>query len=158
MEVMAEANEQPALLNQDVDDGKKPRRTKTAARPRRTTASRTGARRTKKQTKDDESIDSSTNNHSTLVESRDAASAEKIEDAPQLTLAQPSGLEEPAQQSNDQKSPAMSEPIEEAVSPGRVPGKSGRWRMASSGCPDGLRMAAGKRRASLLSTSPNSMP
>jgi transcription termination factor Rho len=120
MEVMAEANEQPALLNQDVDDGKKPRRTKTAARPRRTTASRTGARRTKKQTKDDESIDSSTNNHSTLAESRDAASAEKIEDAPELTLAQPSGLEEPAQQSNDQKSPAMSEPIEEAVSPGRA--------------------------------------
>jgi transcription termination factor Rho len=120
MEVMAEANEQPALLNQDVDDGKKPRRTKTAARPRRTTASRTGARRTKKQTKDDESIDSSTNNHSTIVESRDAASAEKNEDAPELALAESPGPVESAPPSNDQKSPAMSEPIEEAVSPARA--------------------------------------
>ena len=41
---------------------------------------------------------------------------------------------------------------------GRVPGNSGRWRMAISGCPDGLGMAVGNRLASLLSTSPNSMP
>ena len=31
-----------------------------------------------------------------------------------------------------------------AVSSGRVPGNSGRWRIASSGCPDGFGMATGK--------------
>ena len=80
---MAEANEQPALLNQDVDDVKKPRRTKTAARPRRTTANKTGARRVKKQTKD-EPIGSDTNNHLTLMESPDGTPDQKVENAPEL--------------------------------------------------------------------------
>ena len=46
----------------------------------------------------------------------------------------------------------------QAVSSGRVPGNSGRWRIASSGCPDGFGMATGKRLASLSSTSPESTP
>jgi len=92
MEVMAEANEQPALLNQDVDDVKKPRRTKTAARPRRTTASKTGARRPKKETKDDEPISSETNNHLPLLESRDGAPSQNIEAVPALVSGQPHGF------------------------------------------------------------------
>ncbi|MEA3205116.1 MAG: hypothetical protein QOG92_737, partial [Verrucomicrobiota bacterium] len=114
MEVMAEANEQPALLNQDVDDVKKPRRTKTAARPRRTTASKTGARRVKKQTKD-EPIGSDTNNHLTLMESPDGAPEQKVENAPELPLSQPHGTVPAAEPSIDQKRPEMNEPVEEPV-------------------------------------------
>ena len=68
MEVMAEANEQPALLNQDVDDVKKPRRTKAAASPRRTTASKTGARRSKKPTTDEAQTRPDLNNHQPLLD------------------------------------------------------------------------------------------
>jgi len=82
MEVMAEANEQPALLNEDADEVKKPRRTKTAARPRRTTASKTGARRAKKPTKDSEEIGSDTNNHLALLESGDDASSAQVQETP----------------------------------------------------------------------------
>jgi transcription termination factor Rho len=114
MEVMAEANEQPALLNQDVDDVKKPRRTKTAARPRRTTASKTGARRVKKQTKD-EPIGSDTNNHLTLMESPDGTPDQKVENAPELPLSQPHGSVQAAEPSNDQKRPEMNEPVEGPV-------------------------------------------
>jgi transcription termination factor Rho len=116
MEVMAEANEQPALLNQDVDDVKKPRRTKTAARPRRTTASKTGARRpTKKETKDDEPISSETNNHLPLLESRDGASSQNIEAAPELVSGQPRGFVESTEPSNEQKNTEMFAPVEEPV-------------------------------------------
>ena len=105
MQVMAEANEQPALLNQDVDDVKKPRRTKTAARPRRTTASKTGARRPKKETKDDEPISSETNNHLPPSETRDGASSQNIEDAPEP--GQPRGFVESTEQSNEPKNTEM---------------------------------------------------
>ena len=115
MEVMAEANEQPALLNQDVDDVKKPRRTKTAARPRRTTASKTGARRPKKETKDDEPISSETNNHLPLLESRDGAPSQNIEAAPELVSGQPHGFVESTEQSNEQKNTEMFAPVEEPV-------------------------------------------
>ena len=111
---MAEANEQPALLNQDVDDVKKPRRTKTAARPRRTTANKTGARRVKKQTKD-EPIGSDTNNHLTLMESPDGTPDQKVENAPELPLSQPHGSVQAAEPSNDQKRPEMNEPVEGPV-------------------------------------------
>ena len=116
MEVMAEANEQPALLNQDVDDVKKPRRTKTAARPRRTTASKTGARRAKKQTTDDEPTSSDTNNHFAVLEGQDGAPSQNVEDAPELVSAQPRESVEPPPSANDQKSTAMSEPVEPSVS------------------------------------------
>src|SRR5580693_4029530 len=78
MEVMAEANEQPALLNQDVDDVKKPRRTKAAASPRRTTASKTGARRSKKQTTDQAETRSDLNNHQPLLDVQVDAPSPKI--------------------------------------------------------------------------------
>jgi transcription termination factor Rho len=120
MEVMAEANEQPALLNQDVDDVKKPRRTKAAAPPRRTTASKTGARRAKKETKDDEPISSETNNHLPLLESRqgdlenrEGASSQNIEAAPELASGQPRGFVESAEQSSEQKNTEMFAPVEE---------------------------------------------
>jgi transcription termination factor Rho len=115
MEVMAEANEQPALLNQDVDDVKKPRRTKTAARPRRTTASKTGARRPKKETKDDEPISSETNNHLPPLESRDGASSPDIEAAPELVSGQRREIVESTEQSNEQKNTEMFAPAEEPV-------------------------------------------
>ncbi len=68
---MAEAHEQPALLNQDVDGVKKPRRTKTTAGVRKTTANKTSTRRTKKQAKVEISNLSDTNNHSAPVEGQD---------------------------------------------------------------------------------------
>src|SRR5260370_34793465 len=70
MEVMAEAHEQPASLNQDVDGVKKPRRTKTTARVQKTTANKTGTRRTKKQAKIEKPNLSDTNNHSTSMNSK----------------------------------------------------------------------------------------
>jgi transcription termination factor Rho len=115
MEVMAEANEQPALLNQDVDDVKKTQRTKTAARPRRTTASKTGTRRVKKQTKDEEPIGSDTNNHLALLEGQHDAPPEKVEDTREVASMQPRGVVEPAVQSNDQTSAGTREPVEESV-------------------------------------------
>src|ERR1700692_951196 len=115
MEVMAEANEQPALLNQDVDEVKKTRRTKTAARPRRTTASKTGARRTKKQTTDDETTSTDTNSHVAVLEGQDGGPAQNVEDAPEMVSTQPLGTVEPPS-ANDHKSTAMSEPVEPSVS------------------------------------------
>src|SRR3984957_18025159 len=127
MEVMAEANEQPALLNQDVDDVKKPRRTKTAARPRRTPASKTGARRAKKETKDDEPISSETNNHLPLLESREGdlenredASSQNMEAAPELVSEQPRGFGESTEQSNERKNTEMFAPVEEPVMKART--------------------------------------
>jgi transcription termination factor Rho len=115
MEVMAEANEQPALLNQDVDEVKKTRRSKTAARPRRTTASKTGARRAKKQTTDDEPTSTDTNSHFTVLEGQDGAPSQNVEDAPEVISAQPQGTVEPPPPANDHKSTAMSEPLEPSV-------------------------------------------
>jgi transcription termination factor Rho len=123
MEVMAEANEQRALLNQDVDEVKKPRRTKTAARPRRTTAGKTGARKAKKQTTDDKPTGADTNSHTTVLDRQDSAPAQDIEDAPESVSAQQHGSVVPPPQANDQRaqahdqnSVAMSEPREAAVS------------------------------------------
>src|ERR1700722_2999122 len=116
MEVMAEANEQPALLNQDVDD-KKPRRTKAAGGPRRTTASKTGTRRVKKQTKDEEPTNSETNNHSKSFESQDSNPVPNAVETPEAVSAQPTAIVEPAAPSNDQKSSAARESVEESAPP-----------------------------------------
>jgi len=113
---MAEANEQPALLNQDVDEVKKTRRTKNAARPRRTTAGKTGARRAKKQTTDDESTSTHTNSHYTVLEGQDAAPSQSVEDTPEIVSAQPLGTVEAPPPANDHKNTAMSEPLEPSVS------------------------------------------
>src|SRR5580704_2108222 len=121
MEVMAEANEQPALLNQDVGDVKKPRRTKTAARPRRTTASKTGARRPKKENKDDEPISSETNNHlPPPLETRDNPSPQNSEAAPELVSEQPRGFVESTEQSNEPKNTEMFASVEEPAMKGRT--------------------------------------
>lgn len=123
MEVMAEANEQPALLNQDVDDVKKPRRTKTVARPRRTTAGKTVARKAKKHPTDDVPTSDETNSHFTVLEGQDSASSQNVEEAPELGSAQLRGTVEPPAHSNDQKNAAMSEPAEELVSTVAVPAR-----------------------------------
>jgi transcription termination factor Rho len=120
MQVMAEANEQPALLNQDVDDVKKPRRTKAAASPRRTTASKTGARRSKKQTTDEEEPRPDLNNHQPLLDVQVDAPSPKIaspniEAVPERT-APTREIPEPAQRLNDQKDSELSAPVEEQIS------------------------------------------
>ena len=80
---MAEANEQPALLNQDVDGVKKPRRTRTTVGARKTTANKTSTKRTKKQAKVEEPNLSDTNNHSTLMEGQDGLAPENDLGAPE---------------------------------------------------------------------------
>jgi len=120
MEVMAEANEQRALLNQDVDEVKKPRRAKTAARPRRTTAGKTGARKAKKQTTDDNPTSADTNSH---FNGQEGAPSQDVEDAPELVSEQPRETVEPPAQANDQKRAAMSEPREAAVTTAPAPAR-----------------------------------
>jgi transcription termination factor Rho len=63
MEVMAEANEQPALLNQRVEEGKKNRRPRNVAGARRPSTAKSGARRTKRPVKEQE-LQSAENNNS----------------------------------------------------------------------------------------------
>ena len=83
MEVMAEAHEQPASLNQDVDGVKKPRRTKTTVGVRKTTADKTSTRRTKKQAKVEKPNLSDANNHSTSMEGQDRLAPEDDLGAPE---------------------------------------------------------------------------
>src|SRR5215469_18534981 len=97
MEVMAEANEQPALLNQDVGDVKKPRRTKATVGGRKTTANKTGTRRTKKQPKVEDPNLSETNNHSTFEGSQDGLPPENGLGAPELLSPPGQKTEEPAE-------------------------------------------------------------
>jgi transcription termination factor Rho len=94
MEVMAEANEQPALLNQDVDGVKKPRRTRTTVGVRKTAANKTSTKRTKKQAKVEESNLSDTNNHSTLMEGQDGL-------APENDLGAPEHLSPPSRRTTE---------------------------------------------------------
>ena len=120
MEVMAEANEQPALLNQDVDDVKKPRRTKAAASPRRTAASKTGARRSKKQPTDQAEPRSDLNNHQPLLDVQVDAPSPKIASPNVAVVSERTThtreIAEPAKRSNDQKGSELSEPVEAPVS------------------------------------------
>jgi transcription termination factor Rho len=94
MEVMAEANEQPALLNQDVDGVKKPRRTRTTVGARKTTANKTSTKRTKKQAKVEEPNLSDTNNHSTLMKGQDGL-------APENDLGAPEHLSPPSRRTTE---------------------------------------------------------
>jgi transcription termination factor Rho len=64
MEVMAEANEQPALLNQRMDEGKRARGPRNAAGARKPSAAKSGVRRTKKPVKQQESHSAENNNSS----------------------------------------------------------------------------------------------
>ena len=112
---MAEANEQPALLNQDVDEIKKPRRSKTAARPRRTTAGKTGARKVKKSTKEDEQTGSDTNNHLTFSETQEGTPSSDVANAREIAPTHPHEFVEPAEQSNDPRGAEMSQPVEDPL-------------------------------------------
>lgn len=113
MEVMAEANEQPALLNQDVDGVKKPRRTRTTVGVRKTTANKTSTKRTKKQAKVEEPNLSDTNNHSTLMEGQDGLAPENDLGAPEH-LAPPSRRTTEAAERLTEEGPAeIGEAVEE---------------------------------------------
>jgi len=113
MEVMAEAHEQPALLNQDVDGVKKPRRTKSTVGVRKTTANKTSTRRTKKQAKVEDPNLSDANNHSTLTEGQDGLAPENDLGAPEL-LSPPSRRTTEAAERFTEEGPAeIGEAVEE---------------------------------------------
>jgi transcription termination factor Rho len=113
MEVMAEAHEQPALLNQDVDGVKKPRRTKSTVGVRKTTANKTSTRRTKKQAKVEDPNLSDANNHSTLTEGQDGLAPENDLGAPEL-LSPPSRRTTEAAERLTEEGPAeIGEAVEE---------------------------------------------
>ena len=135
MEVMSEAHEQPALLNEDVDRVKKPRRTKTTAGVRKTTANKTSTRKTKKPAKVEDPSD--TNNYSKMVEGQDGLPPENdlavpepvstpnrktTQDAERLPETGPSetdeALEEPAKIASvsiRETSPAVEAPRYESI-------------------------------------------
>jgi transcription termination factor Rho len=113
MEVMAEAHEQPALLNQDVDGVKKPRRTKSTVGVRKTTANKTSTRRTKKQAKVEDPNLADANNHSTLTEGQDGLAPENDLGAPEL-LSPPSRRTTEAAERLTEEGPAeIGEAVEE---------------------------------------------
>jgi transcription termination factor Rho len=85
MEVMAEANEQPALLNQPVDEGKKTRRPRNAAGARKPSTAKSGVRRTKRPIKEQESHSAEDNNNS----GQDAPQEELHETNSQISLPLP---------------------------------------------------------------------
>ena len=113
MEVMAEANEQPALLNQDVGDVKKPRRTKATVGGRKTTANKTGTRRTKKQAKVEDPNLSETNNHSTFEGGQDGLPPENALGAPGLLSLPGQKTEEPASERLAEEPVELEEGVEE---------------------------------------------
>jgi transcription termination factor Rho len=84
MEVMAEANEQPALLNQRLDEDKKNRRPRNAAGARKPSAAKSGARRTRRPSKEPE-LRSAENNNS----SRQDVSSEKEQREPNSQISLP---------------------------------------------------------------------
>ena len=110
---MAEANEQPALLNQDVGDVKKPRRTKATVGGRKTTANKTGTRRTKKQAKVEDPNLSETNNHSTFEGSQDGLPPENGLGAPELLSPPGQKTEEPASERLAEEPVELEEGVEE---------------------------------------------
>jgi transcription termination factor Rho len=113
MEVMAEAHEQPALLNQDVDGVKKPRRTKTTVGVRKTTANKTSTRRTKKQAKVEKPNLSDTNNYSTLMEGQDGLAPENDLGAPEHLSPPGRSTPEAAERLTEEGPAEIGEPVEE---------------------------------------------
>src|ERR1700737_4407876 len=85
MDVMAEANEQPALLNQPVDEGKKTRRSRNAAGARKPSTAKSGVRRTKRPIKQQEPHSAENNNNS----GQDALQEELHETNSQISLPLP---------------------------------------------------------------------
>jgi len=118
MEVMAEAHEQPALLNQDVDGVKKPRRTKTTAVVRKTTANKTSTRRTKRQAKVEKPNLPDTNNHSTSVEGKDGLPPENDLRAPEFLSPPDQRTTEVPERFPDEEPAEIVEVVEESARPG----------------------------------------
>ena len=122
---MAEAHEQPALLHQDVDEAKKPGRTKSTTRPRRTTASKTGSRRAAKQTKVEEANQTGAKNGTAKSEGQDAPSSNNAEIAPVVVAEQPPvQLVEVTERQNDRKSSVVKESMDEPAAPDPAPARS----------------------------------
>ena len=113
MEVMAEAHEQPALLNQDVDGVKKPRRTRTTVGVRKTTANKTSTKRTKKQVKVENPNLSDTNNHSTLMEGQDGLAPENDLGAPEHLSPPSRSTVEAAERLTEEGPAEIGEAVEE---------------------------------------------
>ena len=113
MEVMAEAHEQPALLNQDVDGVKKPRRTRTTVGVRKTTANKTSTKRTKKQAKVEKPNLSDTNNHSTLMEGQDGLAPENDLGAPEHLSPPSRSTAEAAERLTEEGPAEIGEAVEE---------------------------------------------
>jgi transcription termination factor Rho len=90
MEVMAEANEQPALLNQRLDEGKKSRRPRNAAGARKPSAAKSGTRRTRRPSKEPlrsaEHINSSGQDVSSEEEQHVSSREEQQEPNSQISL------------------------------------------------------------------------
>ena len=120
MEVMAEAHEQPALLNQDVDSVKRPRRTKTTAGVRKTTANKTSSRRTKKQAKDEKPGFSDANNHSPSVEGQDELPPAKDLDAPKPNSPNSQRAAEEMERLTEERRGEMDDAVEEPARSGSV--------------------------------------
>ena len=125
MEVMAEANEQPALLNQDVDGVKKPRRTRTTVGVRKTTANKTSTKRTKKQAKVEEPNLSDTNNHSTLMEGQDGLPPENDLGAPEHLSPPSRRAAEAAERLTEEGRAEIGEAVEEPARTASAPSVSG---------------------------------
>jgi transcription termination factor Rho len=113
---MAEAHEQPALLHQDVDEVKKPGRSKSSARPRRTPASKTGSRRVGKQTKAEEEVHHiGANNGVTVLEGQNDLPVKGAEVAPEIDARQPVETVEVAAEPDDRSRTNVNESIDEPV-------------------------------------------
>ena len=121
MEVMAEAHEQPALLNQDVDSVKRPRRTKTTAGVRKTTANKTSSRRTKKQAKGEKPSLSDANNHSTSVEGQDGLPPADDLDAPRLRSPSSQRAAEETERLTEERRGEMDDAVENLPGQDRFP-------------------------------------
>src|SRR5271157_2751164 len=122
---MAEAHEQPALLHQDVDEVKKPGRSKSSARPRRTPATKTGSRSVGKQTKAEEKVHHiGANNGVTVLEGQNDLPEKGAEVAPEIVTGQPVEIVEVAAEPDDRSRTDVNESIDEPVVADAAPVRS----------------------------------
>ena len=111
MEVMAEANEQPALLNQRVDQNKKPRRPRRAAGAGKLSTAKSGVRRTKRPMKAQEPDSAEISNNS-------------AQSAPVEELQEPDALHLDAGVSFDTPAQVRTAPGRQAMTPRGIPDES----------------------------------
>ena len=113
---MAEANEQSALLHQEVVEAKKSGRAKSIVRPRRATATKTGSRIAGKQTKAEQPVRSGKSNDAKSPEEQTAAPS-VVADAPNIVAEPTTQTVDAADEPREQKDTKTIEPVEEAPSP-----------------------------------------